>query len=192
LGGPVRLNRDKFEAILNQLKPAHRRIIELAAWGIVLLALAHLCWLECRSGSELHQIYTQTVKPAASHPPVMPKEQWEKIANPAGAGNGLLKLAGYAKTNLAVENNLSFFYYWTSYSLYPRRIYVAPPDAVINNGRDIMRTAFNPDQPWLQEHDIRFILTYGNDQAGGETPQLQILPPQGGQAASPINQSGGN
>jgi hypothetical protein len=177
---------------LNQLIPAERRSFEYAAWGIVLLVLVHLCWLQWRPESELHQIWAVATKSAAGRAPVMPEEQWEQITGPAANGNGLLQLAGYARTNLAVQNNLGFFYHWTSYALYPRRLYVAPADTIINDGRDIMRAAFNPDRQWLQEHDVRFVLTYGNDQAGGKTPQLQMLPPPAGQAGTPANRSGGH
>jgi hypothetical protein len=176
---------------LNQLIPVERRNFEYAAWGIVLLVLVHLCWLQLRPESGWHRIHAVATKSAASRAAGMPEEQWGKIAGPAGNGNGLLKLAGYAKTNLAVENHLSFFYHWTSYALYPRRLYVAPPDTVINKGRDIMQAAFNPDRQWLQQHDVRFVLMFGNDKPGGETPRLEILPPIDGEDGMQTNRSGG-
>lgn len=187
-----RLNDGKLETILNQLIPADRRSFEYAAWGVVLLVLVHLCWLQLRPESELHQICAVATKSTARRTAMIPEAQWERIAGQAGNGNGLLKLAGYAKTNPVVENSLSFIYFRTSYALYPRRMYVAPADTVINNGRDIMRAAFNPDRQWLQEHDVRFVLTFGNDTAGGETPRLEILPRFDGEAGMQTNKSGGN
>jgi hypothetical protein len=177
---------------LNQLIPAERRSFEYAAWGVVLLVLAHLCWLQWRPESELRQIHAAATKSAARRAPAMPEEQWEQIAGPAGQGNALLQLAGYARTNPAVEKHLDFFYHWTSYALYPRRVYAAPADTVINDGQDIMRAAFHPDRQWLQEHDVRFVLTFGHDHPGEETPQLQILPPPAGQTGTPTNRAGGN
>jgi hypothetical protein len=123
---------------------------------------------------------------------IMQYEQLDRIADQTGNGNVLLKLAGYAKTNPVVENSLSFVYFRTSYALYPRRLYVAPADQVINNGRDMMRIEFSPSQQWLHEHDVRSVFTFGNDNAGGETLRLEILPPRDDQAGMPTNKSGGN
>ena len=122
----------------------------------------------------------------------MPYEQIDRIAAQTGNGNVLLKPAGYAKTNLAVENSLSYVYFRTSYALYPRRLYAAPADKVINRGRDMMRIGFNPSPQWLQEHDVRSVLVFGNDTVGGGTLRLEILPPRDNQAGIPADKSGGN
>ena len=191
-GGQARLNRAKFETTLNQPIPVDGRCFRYAAWGIVLLVLVHLCWLQLRPESELHQIYAVATEPPSSRAAMMEHDQSDRIARQAGNGNVLLKLAGYAKTNPAVENSLGYFYFRTSYALYPRRLYAAPADQVINDGRDIMRIGFSPGPQWLQEHDVRSVLTFGNDTAGGETPRLEILPPRDGQAGMQTNKSGGN
>jgi len=190
--GQVRPNSGKLETILNQLIPADGRSFRYAAWGVVLLVLVHLCWLQLRPESELHQIYAFATQSTASRAALMQYEQLDRIADQTGNGNVLLKLAGYAKTNPVVENSLSFVYFRTSYALYPRRIYAAPADQVINNGRDMMRIEFSPSQQWLQEHDVRSVFTFGNDNAGGETLRLEILPPRDDQAGMPTNKSGGN
>ncbi|MGA3143207.1 MAG: hypothetical protein ABSF10_09220 [Verrucomicrobiota bacterium] len=177
---------------MNQLIPADGRSFRYAAWGVVLLVLVHLCWLQLRPESELHQIYAFATQSTASRTALMQYEQLDRIADQTGNGNVLLKLAGYAKTNPVVENSLSFVYFRTSYALYPRRLYVAPADQVINNGRDMMRIEFSPSQQWLHEHDVRSVFTFGNDNAGGETLRLEILPPRDDQAGMPTNKSGGN
>jgi hypothetical protein len=186
------LNSGKLETILNQLIPADGRSFRYAAWGVVLLVLVHLCWLQLRPESELHQICAVATQSTARRATMMEHEQSDRIAGQAGNGNVLLKLAGYAKTNPAVENSLGYFYFRTSYVLYPRRVYAAPADQVINNGRDIMRIGFSPGPQWLQEHDVRSVLIFGNDTAGGETPRLEILQPRDGQAGMQTNKSGGN
>ena len=190
--GQVRPNSGKLETILNQLIPADGRSFRYAAWGVVLLVLVHLCWLQLRPESELHQIWAFATQSTASRTALMQYEQLDRIADQTGNGNVLLKLAGYAKTNPVVENSLSFVYFRTSYALYPRRIYAAPADQVINNGRDMMRIEFSPSQQWLHEHDVRSVFTFGNDNAGGETLRLEILPPRDDQAGMPANKSGGN
>jgi hypothetical protein len=185
------LNRNIPETVLKQHIPVERRSIEYAAWGVVLLVLVQLCWLQWPPDSDLRRICSLAMKPANSGETVTPEEQWQWIASPAGSGNGLLKLAGYTKTNLAAATHLAYFYNLTSYTLYPRRVYVATTDTIINNGRDIIRAGFNPNEAWLQQHDIRYVLTFGNEQAGGKTPRLEILPPRDDQAAAQTNRSGG-
>jgi hypothetical protein len=186
------LNRGKREMILNQFIPADGRSFRYAAWGVVLLVLVHLCWLQLRPESELHQICAVATQSTASRAAMMQDEQLDRIADRTGDGNVMLKLAGYAKTNPVVENSLSYIYYRTSYALYPRRLYIAPAEQVINNGWDIMQIAFSPSQQWLQEHDVRSVLTFGNDNAGRETLWLETLPPRDGQAGMPADKSGGN
>jgi len=186
------LNSGKREMILNRFIPADGRSFQYAAWGVVLLVLVHLCWLQLRPESELHQICAVATQSTASRAAMMQYEQSDRIADRTGNGNMLLKLAGDAKTNPVVENPLSFIYYRISYALYPRRMYVAPADKVINNGWDIMRIEFNPSQQWLQEHDVRFVLTLDSDNAGKATLRLEILPPRDGQAGMPAARSGGN
>jgi len=40
-----------------------------------------------------------------------------------------------------------------------------------------MRVEFDPGPQWLHEHDVHSMLVFGNDNAGGETLRLEILPP---------------
>jgi hypothetical protein len=55
-----------------------------------------------------------------------------------------------------------------------------------------MRIEFNPSPQWLQAHDIRSVFTFGNDNTGGETLRLEILPPRDDRAGMPTDKSGGN
>lgn len=158
----------------------------------MLLVLVHLCWLQLRPESELHRFCAVAMQSTARRAAMMQHEQSARIAGQAADGNVLLKLAGYAKTNPVVANSLGYFYFRTSYALYPRRLYAAPADKVINSGRDIMQIGFSPGPQWLQEHDVRSVLIFGNDTAGGETPRLEILQPRDGQAGMQTNKSGGN
>lgn len=187
-----RVNPGLTENILNPLFPADGRSSRNAAWGIVLLALAQLCWLQLQPESKFHQFCAVATESATDRAALTEQEQFDRIARQTGNGNVLLKLAGYAKTNPVVEHSLGYFYFRTSYALYPRRVYAASADQVINDGRDIMRIGFNPDPQWLQAHDVHSVLTFGNDYPGGETPRLEILPPFQDPAGTPTNPSGGN
>ena len=178
--------------ILNQFIPADGRRFRYAAWGVVLLVLIHLCWLQLRPESELHRICAVATGSKSRHAAMTEHEQSGRIAWQATDGNVLLRLAGYAKTNPVVANSLGYFYFQTSYALYPRRLYAAPADQVINDGQDIMRIGFSPDPQWLQAHDVRSVLIFGKDNPGEETPRLEILQPRDGRAGMQTNISGGN
>ena len=158
----------------------------------MLLALAHLCWLQLPPGSELRRISALATRSAASPAAVSEYERLDRIAKRTGRGNLLLKLDRDTKQNAAVEASLSFVYYRMGYALYPRRIYVAPADAVINDGWDILRIDFSPGREWLQEHAVGSVLTFGSDDAGREMLRLQILKPRHDQAGIPADESGGN
>jgi hypothetical protein len=71
-------------------------------------------------------------------------------------------------------------------------LFVASADKVINSGRDMMQVEFSPVPQWLQEHDVCSVLVFGNDNAGGQTLRLEVLPPRDDQAGIPANKSGGN
>jgi hypothetical protein len=177
---------------LNQFIPADGKSFRYAAWGIVLLVLLHLGWLQWRPESDWHRIFAFATRSPASRTALAQYEQLDRLANQAGTGNVLLKLAGYAKTNPVVENSLSFVYFRSSYALYPRRIYAATADRIINSGQDIMRAEFSPGQHWLQEHDVRSVLIFGNDTNGGGTLRLESLAPQGDPTGMPTGTSGSN
>jgi hypothetical protein len=177
---------------LNQPVSVDGRNFQHAAWGIVLLALVHLCWLQLRSESELRRFLIVARESTASRAAMMVQDQSGRIAGPAPDGNVLLKLAGYAKTNPVAANSLAYFYFQTSYALYPRRVYAGTADQVINDGHDIMRIEFSPGPQWLQEHNVRSVLIFGNDTRGGKTPRWESLQPRDGPTRMQTNKSGGN
>ena len=172
--------------------PVYGRSFQRAAWGVVLLTLVHLCWLQLRPGSELQRFRAAATESTTRRAAMMEHEPSNRIAWQAADGNVLLRLAGDARTNPAVANSLGYFYFQTTYALYPRRLYAGTPVQVINDGRDIMRIGFNPDPEWLQAHDVRSVLIFGKDNAGEETPRFEILQPGDGHAGMQTNKSGGN
>ncbi len=184
--------RGKRETILNQHIPADGRGSRYAAWGVVLLVLVHLGWRQLRPESELRRICAMATTTAASRLAVMEQVRFDQIARQADDGNVLLQLAGYARTNATVENSLGYFYFRTTYALYPRRLFAGPADQIINGGRDIMRIGFNPNPQWLQAHDVHFKLTFGDKNFGGETPRLEPLLSPEASSGMPANKSGGD
>ena len=139
---------------------------------MVMLTLGQLCWLQLRAGSATRAIWGEVTRQmAAAHPP-RPTPATGQETN----GNVWLQLAGYARTNPIVDRSLFFFYFQTTYALYPRRIYAARVDQVIISGRDIMHAQFQPDPEWLKAHQVRYVATFGNGNRGGTPPQWEPLP----------------
>jgi hypothetical protein len=166
--------------------------LRYAVWGIVLLTLVHLCWLQSQPGSGLRSLYAVTIRSSSSHTALAPFQQLDRITGQTTNANVLLLLAGGARTNSAVENSLSFTYFRANYILYPRRMYAAPAHTVINRGGDIQRLDFNPDRQWLQSHDIHWVLTLGRDSAGGAMVRLEPFPPPDNPAGVSAGKTGGN
>ena len=170
--------------------PEHRNIFEYAAWGIVLLLVAHLCWLQLQTGSPFHQAFELAMKPAADRGPARPMAAFDQIAREAGDGNVLLALAGPAQTSRYFDNSLGYFYFHANYVLYPKRLYIAPASRIINNGTDVRLADFHPDRQWLEEHHVRSMLTYYGDHPGEPPPHLERLAPDPHGPRSPARPTG--
>jgi len=163
---------------LNQPVPVDGKRFQRIAWAVVLLVLAQLCWLQLRPESASRRFCATIMESPAQRTAKVEQEPSDRIARQVGNGNALLKLAGYARTNPAVANSLGYFYFRMSYLLYPRQLFAAPAGQVINDGNDIMRIGFSPGPQWLQQHDVRSVLIFGNNFPGEETPRWEPLPPQ--------------
>jgi hypothetical protein len=160
-----------------------------AAWAVVLLVLGHLCWLQLRTGSAAYGIWAA----AASHRASNGTTKREAAAPQAALdGNVLLQLAGYAKTNPVVERSLFYFYFQTTYALYPRRLYAAPAGCIVNGSDSIMRAKFSPDQQWLKAHQVRYVATFGSGNIGGAPPPWEKLSWNSESTGGPTNQARGD
>jgi hypothetical protein len=163
--------------------------LRYAAWAAVLLTLGHLCWLQLRTGSASRQNWsTMTSRDAGGGT----RQALVPTAAAGIDGNILLRRAGYARTNLVIENSLFYFYFHTSYALYPRRIFVAPADRVIVNGLDIMRTEFNPDRRWLVEHQVRYVATFSGSQTSERLTPGNMISVEEYLSGAQTNRVGGN
>jgi hypothetical protein len=187
----------------NNLSPVDRswRCKNLAAWAVVLLTLAQLCWLQTRPGSGLRDLLGE-LRHFSDRQKLMPFGDFDRLAGQAGTNNIFIKIAGGADTDHDTFSDrnfsayqefvLSLSYYRTSYLLYPRRAYVAPADIIVNKGSDLMRIRFVPDQAWLQTHDVRSVLTLGFDPQGRMLPvHWEQIPPGTAGSQSQTEGSGG-
>ncbi|MGD0812747.1 MAG: hypothetical protein ABSA83_04020 [Verrucomicrobiota bacterium] len=161
---------------MNQPVPADDRYSSFTAWGVVLLVLAHLCWMQLRPESKLRQICAMTMGPG-THVAMPERNSIDRIVQATGKDNLLLTFAWDAETNPIVKSDPSSIYYQTCYALYPRRVYVAPADKIINNGLDILQAKFHPSLQWLQERDVRFVLTFGTNALGQPRLHFESLTP---------------
>jgi len=157
-----RRNHGEREKILKKRTAMPAGGFGYLAWGIVLLGLAQLCWLQGQPESEWWRSFPVTMK-STEGPANLGPEQVDQIAVLAGNGNVVLSPVGYANTNTDYENLLEYIYYRGSYALYPRRLYVAPAGQIIKDGRDIVRAGFNPSPQWLQAHNVGSVVTVGID-----------------------------
>jgi hypothetical protein len=146
---------------------------QLAAWAVVLLTLAQLCLLQLQPDSALKSFPARIRNPALA---LARYHDCDDFAAHSGPGNVFLKLVGCPKPKPDAEATQSFsdyreaflsgWYFRTAYDLYPRRVFVAPAETVVNGGWDLMGVSFNPDQSWLSSHAVRSVLTLGFDAAG--------------------------
>jgi hypothetical protein len=154
----------------------------------VLLALVHLGWLQLRPGSAFRQTWTAAANSGAGRT----TQPDASLADAGDDGNLLLQLAGYTKTNRVIEKSIFYYYFHTTYALYPRRLYVAPADKIIISGLDIMDARFHPDPNWLREHQVRYRATFGGSAAGGTVSPWETPPPDDGTSGTQTNRAGGD
>jgi len=132
---------------------ASRIVQTLASAGVIFVA-----FLNAMPGS-----FARDSLSAAHHRTAPPG--WEDyrrvdqvIAGAAPAGNVLLRFAGFDPDAAANARFAARFYYRAAYTLWPRRVFVAPPGRIINGGKDLLCDPFHPDARWLTDHQVRAVL----------------------------------
>jgi hypothetical protein len=184
---------------LNRFFSSGHGIPGFIAWAIVWLTLIHLGWLQSRPQSCLRNLASTATNPEVRQQARAPYEDCDRLAAQLVPGNVFLKFVGCSRINSGPSAQgfigyegyfLSLWYYRTAYDLYPRRMYVAPPDVDIDAGWDIK---FVPAKPWLEVHNVHSVLTLGFDDRGRTLPpHWDPLPPGDDQTGHPADQSGGN
>src|SRR5579863_9841203 len=79
--------------ISNLPVPPDRKRYRSAAWAVVLLVLAHLCWLQLQPESEFLRNLAFATRSAASRAALLQIEQLDRLVEQTGNGNVQLKLA---------------------------------------------------------------------------------------------------
>lgn len=95
----------------------------------------------------------------------------------AQGGNLLLRPAGFDTSPGDAESMLPKIYYRAVYALYPRRVYIAEKDRVVNNGRDMATLNFEPSEAWLREHDVRAVMVLRRETNGQLSAQAMPVNP---------------
>jgi len=163
--------------------------LRYAVWVAVVLVLGHLCWLQLRPGSSSRQNWSAMASRSASGRATQAAEPPGKVGFD---GNVLLQRGGYARTNLVIENALFYFYFHTSYAFYPHRVFVAPADRIVNKGLDIMRTEFDPDRRWLEEHHVHYVATFSGSQTSEKLTPANMMSVGEYLSGAQTNRAGGN
>jgi hypothetical protein len=170
---------------------SRRLSLRYAAWGAVWLTLIQLGWRQLQPGADLDRTWAMATPSTSRRDAFQELGCFEQIVRETAPGNVRLHLAGAAQTDAALEKPVSYVYYRFAYLLYPRRIFAGTADCIINNGNEVMRSQFRPTPSWLQEHDVRNVLFYGNDKPD-EGIRLQILPSDEDPSAGQASPKGGN
>jgi hypothetical protein len=129
----------------------------------------HVGWLNLRGNS----FARQNLAAAWEHlpPPVM--EQYlrldARVNELAGSGNLFARFVGFDATSAADLEFAQQLYYRVCYALWPRRMYVAPAERVVNTGAELLRIDFTPDPRWLSDHGVQITVEFVSDPAGGMT-----------------------
>ena len=85
------------------------------------------------------------------------------IPSLSAKGNLLLRFVNFAGRDAGF---ISTYYYRTTYSLCPRRVYACPDDFIMNDGADLTGRDFTPDANWLRDHKIAALVTFSYDASG--------------------------
>jgi hypothetical protein len=75
-------------------------------------------------------------------------------------GNILIKFTNFDSTNQNHEDFAAKTYFRANYLLFPKRTYVHKSTTIINNGKDIIESKFNPKKKWFLENNIKHIVDY--------------------------------
>lgn len=171
---------------------------QLAGWVLVLLTLFQLCWLQFRPGSGLSALMSK-VTGSYHEPSVVSREDQDQMIAHSKTGNVFMRLIGNDNTNAVNLSSHDFFdyreyyfsdwYFLACYTLYPRRVFLAPTNVVINDGWDVMRVQFAPDNAWLGARNVHSILTVGFDHDGKALPGRWM--PVDAETETPTNGWGG-
>jgi hypothetical protein len=84
-----------------------------------------------------------------------------------GGGNVVLKFNGFGELKRESDAGVPLLIYFrTVYSLYPRKVFAVPPGVVVNTGKDIFDSNFNPDIEWMLKHHVGYAVTLSKDAEG--------------------------
>ena len=131
--------------------------------------VAHVGWLNLRGNS----FARQNMAAAWERLPPPAMEQYlrldARVNELAGSDNLFARFVGFDAANPAHREFAQQLYYRASYALWPRRMYVAPGDRVINTGAELLRIDFTPDPRWLRDYGVHTTIEFVSDPAGGMT-----------------------
>ncbi len=87
--------------------------------------------------------------------------------NYAKSGNVFVGFSGFDLSDEIQMGMMETFYFRGAYSLYPRKVYIADKDKVVNNARDMARHNVMPSIDMIQNNRIEYVLFLKNGSDDG-------------------------
>jgi hypothetical protein len=125
------------------------------------LALAGVIWVAYVNAGP-GSFARRSLAAAGNHAPPPGWQDFQRVdqivVSAGTAGNLFVRFTGFSPDDPADALFASRFYYRAAYTLWPRRIFVGPPDRIINDGEDLISTRFERNTEWLGRHHVRAVL----------------------------------
>jgi hypothetical protein len=137
-------------------RPIHADAILLLVATVGLIYLIHATIAANTVGTVLGWASGRTQLPDAQTDRVI--DDLARSALPP-AGNAVIDLPALARQPGVEPDAVLRFYARATYTLWPRRLYVAEPGAAVVWGRDLAATTQPTDPRWLADHDVRAAAT---------------------------------
>jgi hypothetical protein len=132
-----------------------------------LLAVAVLCLCVANfgSGAWSRNICLEALKRHGEMPEYLAKLD-DLFGHQMPSGNVWIEFKGFNPERGADEGFMTYVYYRGNYAGYPRRVYVSPPSAVVNNGEAMVQQRAVLDQSLTQRLRIHWMVVFSRNEQG--------------------------
>lgn len=108
---------------------------------------------------------------------------WEEIdrdmSAAAGDGNVAVRFINFNPESLKSCTFAQTQVFRAAYALYPRRVLASEPQVIVNSGRDLLASRFDPPLPWLRQRNVRSVVKYTVLSDGQLLMRVEPVPAEG-------------
>ncbi|HTL29895.1 MAG TPA: hypothetical protein VL282_11765 [Tepidisphaeraceae bacterium] len=122
---------------------------------LLLIALGHVAFLSLARGDSFPR---QTIAAARLHQDLNGVRAFDDRASELDHGNVFLEFVNFPPR--AGGPFVDWTYFRLAYNLYPRRVFVTSADDVINSNRRLLHVNQLPNEQWLRERNVNYVLSY--------------------------------